>query len=229
MQHSGQAKWQLGLRDAGSQQARRTTEPFELRHDVGHEDGEGVGTAVGQGALGEGPHAFIRVELRGVAGEVFEVEAGVPSSEGADLRRGVDPSVVEEHDHRPAQVAQELAQERDHLGLPDVVQGEAVVQAHPVPDRTDGQPRDHRHLIAARPVAQDGRDATRRPRFDDAGDQEEAGFVGKDEVGTQPRRPFFIRGQCTRFQWAIVASSRSSARRSGFWWLQPRRCMRRPT
>jgi len=56
----------------------------------------------------------------------------------------------------------------------------------------------------------------RAPRFSDRGDQEEAGFVDKDDMGCQPRGVFFTRGQTVRFHAAIAVSSRSTARLSGF-------------
>jgi hypothetical protein len=40
-------------------------------------------------------------------------------------------------------------------------------------------------------------------------------------VGCQPSGVFFTLGQTDRFHSAMAASSRSTARRSGFWWLQP--------
>jgi hypothetical protein len=76
---------------------------------------------------------------------------------------------------------------------------------------------DDRDLVAA-PLAMtmDGSLALRRPGLDDIGNQEEARFISKDYMGTQPRSVFFIRGQSFCFQRSIACSSRSSARRSGF-------------
>jgi hypothetical protein len=48
-------------------------------------------------------------------------------------------------------------------------------------------------------------------------------------MGCQPCGVFFTRGQTDRFHSAMVASSRSMARRSGFWWLQPIWCRSLPT
>jgi hypothetical protein len=47
-------------------------------------------------------------------------------------------------------------------------------------------------------------------------------------VGTQPVGVFFIRGQSWRFHCSMRFSSRSMARRSGFWWLHPNRDMNFP-
>jgi hypothetical protein len=47
------------------------------------------------------------------------------------------------------------------------------------------------------------------------GDQQESGFVGKDDVGTHPRS-FSTRGRSCRFQRSMAGSLRSAARFSGF-------------
>jgi hypothetical protein len=58
--------------------------------------------------------------------------------------------------------------------------------------------------------------AARRPGLDYIRDQQEAGFVGKDDVGAQPRSVFFTRGHSFCFQRSIASSFRSTARFSGF-------------
>jgi hypothetical protein len=40
-------------------------------------------------------------------------------------------------------------------------------------------------------------------------------------VGCQPCGVFFTRGHSDRFHSVMAASFRSTARRSGFWWLHP--------
>jgi hypothetical protein len=71
--------------------------------------------------------------------------------------------------------------------------------------------------------------AHRTPRFPYGGDQEEPGFVDEDDVGRQPCGVFFTAGHTVRFHSAMAVSSRSTARRSGFWWLQPNWCRSLPT
>jgi hypothetical protein len=60
-------------------------------------------------------------------------------------------------------------------------------------------------------------------------DQQEARFVEEKQMGSQPCGVFFTRGQSVRFQRSMASSSRSRARRSGFWWLHPRSCRSLPT
>jgi hypothetical protein len=69
---------------------------------------------------------------------------------------------------------------------------------------------------------------SRRSRPYHVGNQLEAGFIGKCYMGTQPRSVFLIRGQSSCFQRWIAFSSRSRARRSGFWGLHFKRCIKRP-
>ena len=92
--------------------------------------------------------------------------------------------------------------------------------------RDGGNDRDP---IAAIKVPQNRRPSHGGPSLGHRRSQEEARFVGEDEVGTQPRRVFFTRGQSSRRKRRIFTSSRSKARFCGFWWLQPRRCINRPT
>ena len=78
-------------------------------------------------------------------------------------------------------------------------------------------------------MAMNGGLALRGPGLNHVGNQLEAPFIGKYYVGAQPRSVFFIRGQSFCFQRAMAFSSRSKARRSGFWGLHCKRCIKRPT
>jgi len=81
----------LGAADVG--------EGFEQVNDQG---GEIVGAPIGQGGLREGPDALIRVQLRRVGGEPFQVEAGVPAAQVAEwLPRMGAPVVPEDNDAAP--------------------------------------------------------------------------------------------------------------------------------
>ncbi len=94
------------------------------------------------------------------------------------------------------------------------------VPLYPMPGRGAPPPP----LAKPRPSGGEGHDrglTHRAPGLPDRRDQEEARFVGKDEMGAQPCGVFFTRGQPARFQAAMAASSRSTARRSGVWGLQP--------
>lgn len=109
-----------------------------------------------------------------------------------------------------------MTEELAHLLLPDIAEPEMVVKAEVLSFRTDGDSRDGGDLVATIAMAKDRSAAAGRPGFDDIGDQEESGFVGKYEVGTQPCSVFFTRGHSFCFQRSMASSSRSMARLSGF-------------
>lgn len=189
----------------------------------------GVRPAVGERALGELPDAFVGVELRGVAREAVEVEPRIAGLERADRLAAVDGSVVPDHDHGAAEVAEQVPEEGAHFRVLDVLGREQEVEAAAPATRTHRQPRDHRDALAPLAVTQERSVSPRRPGAPHARDQEEPRLVDEDEVGAQPRGFFLMRGHVFRFQCSIRSSLRSRARRSGFCTLQPSACSRRPT
>ena len=118
-------------------------------------------------------------------------------------------------------LSQELAEERYHFFALNIVLVELAVQCTMKTFRTDGNTRDRRDAIVTIPMKHDRCLSNGTPGLADRRNQEEARFVDKDEMGCQPRGVFFTRGQTDRFHASMAASSRSVARRSGFWWLQP--------
>ncbi len=137
--------------------------------------------------------------------------------------------IVEDRDHWTTQVPQEVAEEHAHLLLSDVVEVKLVEKVQVLTLRADGDSRDDRDFVPPVTMPMHGSLPARGPGLDDIGDQKEPGFVGDDDRGTQPRSVFFTRGQSFFFQFSIAASFRSTARFSGFGWLQSRLCIRRPT
>ena len=122
-----------------------------------------------------------------------------------------------------------MAHKGAELRVLDVLGVEAVVQAETTAAGTHGDARDHRDPIAPLVVVEKRRLPPRRPGLTDARNQEEARLVDEDEVGTQPRGFFLMRGHSSLFQRSIASAFRSNARRSGFWWLKPSAWSSRPT
>ena len=215
--------------DATTQSSLRAPAGFQSR-----DQGEGeivaiVRTAVGQLGLGLTPHALIGVEFRRVGRKGFQMEPGVAVTQGLHGRAAMRAQPVPDHDHTSVQMTQQVTQERAHLGPTDVVVMPLVVKPETLTHRTDREARDDRDSVTAIPVSQQRCLTARRPGPHHRGQQHEAGFIYEDEVGPQPYGVFFTRGQALRFQRAIAASSRSLARRSGFWQLQPHWARSRPT
>jgi len=124
---------------------------------------------------------------------------------------------------------QQMAEKRRHFFALNIVLVELAVQCTMEAFRTDGDTRDGRDPVMAIPMKQDRCLSHRTPGLTDRRDQEEARFVDKDEMGCQPCGVFFTRGQIDRFHSVMATPSRSTARRPGFWWLQPIWCMSLPT
>src|SRR4030065_1039956 len=122
-----------------------------------------------------------------------------------------------------------MAEECGHFFVLNVVFIELAVERTMKTFRADGDASDGRDAVVTIPMMQNRRLPHRAPGFADRRDQEEARFVDKDEMGCQPCGVFFTRGQTDRFHSAMAGSSRSRARRSGFWWLPPLRCRSLPT
>lgn len=147
---------------------------------------------------------------------MFDVKAGVPALESRQRFSVMSLRVIQDHDHGAAQVPQQITKEHANLVVPNIVEVKLVEKAQVPALGTDGDPRDDGDFVTAVTVPVHRSLASRRPGLDDIRDQQEPGFVGKDDVGTQPRSVFFTRGQSFRFQRSIASSFRSIARFSGF-------------
>lgn len=180
-----------------------------------------IGSTIGQAGLGIGPYAFVGVQLRGVGREEFEMEAREATAQRSDRFTLVDRGVIEHHDHVPPQVAQQMAEEIADVGVPDVVAMAAEVKSYALAHRTDRESRDDREAIVPVAMVDPRRLSPWRPRPPKRGNQEEPRLVDEDEVRLPARCVFFTCGQRVRFQRPMRSSSRSSARRSGFWGLSP--------
>ena len=188
-----------------------------------------IGTPVGQAGLGIRPDALVRVQLWRVRGEVVDVEPGVATLDLRDRGPLVNGEVVPEDRHRSAQVPQEVLQEAADLRVTEVATVAAKVESDMLANRTDRDAGDHR--VPVMPVAMvDPRClAAARPGPPQRGDQEEARFVDEDEVRLPACGVFFTLGHVSRFHRSMRPSSRSKARRCGFWELKPSRWRSRPT
>ena len=134
--------------------------------------------------------------------------------------------VIEQNNDRPVQVAEQLAQKYANLVLSDFVIEEQIVKMSAGAygnSRNDGD-----FVSPSLAVTMDGSLSLLSPGPDHIGNQQEARFVCKDDMGTQPCSVFFMRGHSSCFQRSISSSFRSSARRSGFCGVHPWLCIKRP-
>lgn len=229
MQRMDTSKAEAGEGDAAPEPRGRASAGLEFL-DRAQGELEAIGrAAIGEAFLGKPPHALVGVEFRRVGGQELETKSRDPAAELPHEPPAMQAEPVPDQDHRPAQVAEQMAQERDDFEFAEVVVVPLVVETQAVAVGTDRDPGDHRDAVVALRMAQVRGPATRRPGARHGGREHEARFVYEGEVGPQPKRPLFTRGQRVRFQRSIAASSRSWARRSGFWQLQLQRASRRPT
>jgi len=205
------------LVDASPKAALGSLDVSQRAAEVATHDGEVVRATVCETPFGVGPDGLVGVELRSVGRKQLEMEPREPVADLADPFALVDAGVVPDHDDRPAEMAQQVAKKAADLVVPDVLRVAPEVQADPPAAGRNGDSRDHRDAIMPVAMTEDGRLPARRPGLSNRGDQEEARLVDEDDVGTQPLSVFFTRGQCSRFHRSIFSSSRSKARRSGFW------------
>lgn len=147
---------------------------------------------------------------------MLNVETGMPTLQLRQRFSVVSLRVIQDRDDGAAQVTQQIAKEHANLIGPNVVEVKLVEEAQVLALGADGDSRDDGDFVTAVTVPVHRSPAARRPGFDYIRDQQESGFVGKDDVGTQPRSVFFTRGQSFCFQRSIASSSRSTARFSGF-------------
>jgi len=188
-----------------------------------------VGTAVGQFPFGQGPDALVGIQLRRVGRKVLDLETRMPAKKLAQRRPLVGLRIVQQDDERSSEMTQQMSKEKADSPTPDIVEAELVVQPEPLTSRADGDRRDDRYAIVTVPMTVDRGVPPWCPGANEIRDQEEPRFVEEDEVGTQPCSVFFTPGHRFFFQRPIALSSRSTARRSGVWALQPRPCIIRPT
>jgi len=177
------------------------------------------------------PYVLHRIEFGGVRGKEDE-----PNGRRVEQKRphrlclvGLPP--VPDHEEGLAfQLSGKLPQEREHPRRLDVGRGvQTEIAADGVALGGDTQRGDRRYLLVGPPaLIQHRRRAFRRPAPPDVRCHQEAGFVDEHQGGLQPRGVFFTRGHSSLTQRRISSSSRSTARRWGFWRLHPKACRRRP-
>lgn len=188
------------------------------------EDGRGFGNEVRERVhLEVGPELFRGVELGRVGRQRLGADTRPRPEELLDRDGTVAGKKVPHEDDGASDVAQEIFQERDHLPRRDVlVRIESEEKAGPLPNRRQRDRGGHRDLLVRAPrLVEDRRGTAGSPCFPDHGGHHQPALVEEGDVRLPPRSVFFTRGTFFSTHRAIAASSRSLARRSGFWGLNP--------
>ena len=133
-------------------------------------------------------------------------------------------------DHRTLDMSAEMLQESaDRVGVDIGLGMKTEEKLDTVAAWRDGQGGDRRNFpIGVGPMPQERRLTPGSPSPPHQGHHQEAALVEKDKSGAYARGVFFTRGQSVLTQDRMASSSRSTARRCGFWGLQPSACRTRP-
>lgn len=139
--------------------------------------------------------------------------------ESPDLSPAMNRAAIPEQVDPAAEVTQEVTEEHLDIETCEVVGPTPEVERHAPALRRHREPAANREPIVAVPVTDAWRLASGRPGPADIRDEEKPAFIDEHEMGAARR--FFIRGQSCCIHRAMATSSRSTARRSGFWQLHP--------
>jgi hypothetical protein len=117
------------LGDAAPERSLGTTQAPERGAEVDRQHGQIIRAPIGQGGFRPMPDALIGVQLGGVRREEHDLQPGEGATDVADRLAAVDPAVVPQQHHRPAEVTQQVAKEGADLEMVDVGGVELVVEA----------------------------------------------------------------------------------------------------
>jgi len=194
-------------------------EPGGGEAEVTSEMGEILAADVAQfDALEVVPDALVGVEVRGVAGELFQADTASTAlgQEVLDRLAAMDRSAVPDDQELAGDVAQEVLEEAHDIRA---LVGVVLHQHEQAPRRRDAA--DDGQVIAAQREAEDRRLPAWGVGPDRAREEIEARFVDPDDGPALLVGPLFRAGQRSVRHASIAASFRWLARRIGLWTLQP--------
>lgn len=209
------------MADATPQETLRARQAADLVGQNIHELGHRVRPAVRQASLEMVPNSLVRIQLRSMRREGQEMKSPRAAQEFPHRFAPMGIAVIQKDDQVAADLTQKMAEERRHFFPLDVILIKMTVERAPIALMTDSNPGDGRDAVMAITMTDSRRPPDRAPGLPDRGNQQEARFVDENDMGRQPRGVFFTLGQTELFHSTMAASLRSTARRSGFWWLQP--------
>ncbi len=186
---------------------------------------------VGHGiCLQVAPGVLRRIQLRSVRRQEHRAPVFFPGNVILDEAGPMGHEPIPEQGDGTLKMPAEVLQEGKDLAGVDIGLGvKPEKQLNTVSAGGDGQGGyDGNFAVGVCPMPKQGGLAARRPTPSHQRHHHEAAFVKKNESGAYPRGVFFTLGQSALTQFWMAASSRSTARRWGFWGLQPSECKRRP-
>ena len=172
------------------------------------------------------PDPFVRIQFRGVARELLEVQprGGPLGQEVAHRLRAVDRSAIPNDQQLAWDLAEQVLEKADNIWAPEGALLHLEQQAARL-----GEPADHGQMVMGERRVQQGRLAPRGVGADDARERVEGRLVYPDERTLLALRFALRAGQRSAVQARMASSSRWVARKPGFWTLQPHARRRRLT
>jgi len=185
--------------------------------------GEGIGFQIG-------PQVLHGIEFGGVRGQIFQVCRARQDALVDELALVRLEAIPDEHDGRVQLTLQMLEEIHGALSIDVGIGMQPKVQRDPIAIWQDAQRGDGRDLVlGATALAQYWRVSAHAPGAAYQRRHEHPGFVEENDARPQACGVFFTRGQSCSIQARMRSSSRSTARRVGFWGENPRPCSRRLT
>lgn len=162
------------------------------------------------------PHIFDRIEFGRVSREPFDHDAPPGGSHVVfDQRAAMDRGAIPDDQHLPSNVPFEVSQKLDHLRALDAAGLDLEIET------PEGQTANDRKAFPVEGLVEHRGLPTRGPGARPRRASAQSALVHKDDDAPLPAGLFFNVGQPTRFHRRIAFSSRSIARRSGRWQLNP--------
>ena len=129
--------------DASSKAARGSLDVSKRAPKTTVQRGDVVGATVGELSFGVRPDRFVGIELRGIGRQIFEMKAGVVTTDFSNPISFVNARVVPDDEDVPAKVAQQVPEEFADLVVSDVLRVAPEVQADAPAPGSNGDARNH--------------------------------------------------------------------------------------
>lgn len=191
--------WQFGSPNTRPQESFRMLEPLRRASEKFLKVVRVLRNAVGHKTLHIVPNELGRVQFRGVPGEeVIMNPQAIIVKESFDRPGLMRAASVPKKHKAPLQVTQEMSQEGQNLGMPDVLQGmKTDVQSGSPLTRGDRDRGDGRYL---RPTTGDLKNRSlsdRRPGLADGRNKAESALIEEDHGQVKPLRLFLYAATCS--------------------------------
>lgn len=215
------------MTDKRQQQIGAFTKPVQFAGKANAESSAIFRDGVGHpGIFGVCPNLLVRIEFRRVSWKFLRDDLRMLRQIFPyRCRSVVDISSIPNNRYRPGDMSMKFLHKTNGIvGMSVfIVRKQCEVEASPLPLRTNGDGTDGRYPVAPIPASKNRGLASGRQRPSDRRCQHKPRLVLEDEGRVPLFGVFFILGNSSTRHPSIASSSRSRARRSGFWLVHFRR------